>query len=92
MLDRLTAMDRDGTLSGYDIDLIARISGAVPVPAIANGGASGVPDFVAAVRDGGASAVAAGALFVFKGPHRAVLINYLSQQVLREEFFSHVGA
>lgn len=88
----ITAMDRDGTLSGYDIQLMARLSAEVPVPIIANGGASGISDFVAAVRDGGASAVAAGALFVFRGPHRAVLVNYPSQQALREGLFSQLGA
>ena len=83
----ITAMDRDGTMDGYDLDLIRRVADAVPVPVIANGGASGIPDFLSAVRDAGASAVAAGALFVFKGPHRAVLINYPQPQVLREQLF-----
>jgi cyclase len=48
----------------------------VSVPVVACGGASSIDDFVAAVHEGGASAVAAGSLFVFVGPHRAVLINY----------------
>ena len=46
------------------------------MPVVACGGASGLDDFAAAVQEGGASAVAAGSLFVFVGPHRAVLINY----------------
>lgn len=87
----LTAVDRDGTMTGYDLDLVRRVAEAVTVPVIANGGASGVEDFLAAVAQGGASAVAAGAFFVFKGPHRAVLVNYPTQAVLRENLFTTVG-
>jgi cyclase len=72
----VNAVDRDGTQSGYDLKLIREVSSAVSVPVVACGGASGIDDFVAAVHEGGASAVAAGSLFVFVGPHRAVLINY----------------
>lgn len=72
----VNAVDRDGTLSGYDLKLIREVSSVVSVPVVACGGASGVNDFAAAVHEGGASAVAAGSLFVFVGPHRAVLINY----------------
>ena len=72
----LTSVDREGTLSGYDLELVRRVSSAVRIPVIASGGAASVDDFIAAVRDGGASAVAAGSLFVFFGRHRAVLINY----------------
>ena len=43
-----------------------------------------IDDFVAAVNEGGASAVAAGSLFVFVGPHRAVLINYPERRVLED--------
>lgn len=86
----LTAVDRDGTMAGYDLDLIRRVADAVSVPVIANGGASGVDDFLRAVTHGGAAAVAAGAFFVFKGPHRAVLVNYPSQQILREKLFAEV--
>jgi imidazole glycerol-phosphate synthase subunit HisF len=72
----VTAVDRDGTMSGYDVELIARVSAAVGVPVIASGGAGSVAHFASALRDGGAAAVAAGAMFVFHGPHRAVLITY----------------
>lgn len=72
----VNSVDRDGTQSGYDLKLLKQVSSAVSVPVVACGGASGIDDFVAAVNEGGASAVAAGSLFVFVGPHRAVLINY----------------
>lgn len=72
----VNSVDRDGTQFGYDLKLLQQVSSAVSVPVVACGGASGLDDFVAAVEQGGASAVAAGSLFVFVGPHRAVLINY----------------
>ena len=71
----LNSVDRDGTLSGYDLELIAEASPLSEAPIIALGGAGSPGDFRAAV-DAGASAVAAGAYFVFYGPHRAVLITY----------------
>lgn len=72
----LNAIDRDGTMEGYDLELIRRVTAAVGVPVIAAGGAGSVEHFREAVTIGGADAVAAGAMFVFHGPHRAVLITY----------------
>ncbi len=59
----VTSIDRDGTQSGYDTALLRAISDRVPVPVVASGGAAGPADFVAAVRDGGASAVLAASIF-----------------------------
>jgi cyclase len=78
----LTSIDRDGTMKGYELDLIASVAAKVRIPVIAAGGAGTVADFGAAVREGGAAAVAAGAMFVFHGPHRAVLITYPGQAEL----------
>ena len=61
----LTSMDRDGTRDGFDVPLLAAVTGAVGVPVIASGGAGTVAHFVDAVRDGGASAVLAASLFHF---------------------------
>jgi len=72
----VNSIDRDGKMSGYDIDLIRKVSSATPTPVIACGGAGSVADLVEAVEKGGASAVAAGSIFVFRGKHKAVLINY----------------
>lgn len=71
----LTAVDRDGTLSGMDVDLIREAATFCSVPIIAAGGAASLAHMREAV-DAGASAIAAGAMFVFHGPHRAVLITY----------------
>ena len=59
----VTSMDRDGTRSGYDTELLREIVDRVDVPVIASGGAAGPDDFVAAIRDGGASAVLAASIF-----------------------------
>lgn len=59
----VTSIDRDGTKSGFDTELLRAISTRVPVPVIASGGAAGPADFVAAVRDGGADAVLAASIF-----------------------------
>lgn len=85
----LNSIDRDGTYGGYDTALIKAVSEAVAIPVIAMGGASSVSDFKQAV-DHGASAVAAGSMFVFQQPHNAVLITYPSQKVLQEEIYTKV--
>jgi len=59
----VTSMDRDGTRSGFDTELLAAISSRVGVPVIASGGAAGPQDFVTAIRDGGADAVLAASIF-----------------------------
>jgi len=81
----LNSVDRDGMGTGFDQDLIARVSAAVKVPVIACGGAGGLADMRTAVQSG-ASAAAAGSMFVFYGPHRAVLINYPAYAAVRELF------
>lgn len=82
----LTSIDREGTMSGYDLDLIRLVSKSVKIPVIASGGANSVTDFRSAVCDGSASAVSAGSMFVFHGPHRAVLINYPPRDNLIKTF------
>lgn len=60
----LNSIDRDGTLEGYDTDLIERVVGAVKIPVIASGGCGTYADMALALR-AGAHAVAAGAMFLF---------------------------
>lgn len=71
----LNSIDKDGTMEGYDLDLIKKVSEAITVPLIACGGAGHIEDCVKAIK-AGASAVAAGSIFVYHGLNRAVLINY----------------
>jgi len=78
----LSSIDRESTFSGYDTKLVQAVSEAVSIPVIALGGATGIPDFREAL-DAGASAVAAGSMFVLNGKHRAVLITYPTPAEIR---------
>lgn len=78
----LNSIDRDGTMKGYDIEILKKVSNSVNIPVIACGGAGNLEDFSIAVNVGNASAVAAGAFFVFYGKKRAVLINFPTKNVL----------
>ena len=69
-------VDRDGTLIGYDIDLINKLSNSVNVPVIAAGGCKDIEDIKRVIQKTNASAAAAGSFFVFQGKYRAVLISY----------------
>jgi imidazole glycerol-phosphate synthase subunit HisF len=71
----LNSIDKDGTMMGYDLDLIKKISASVKIPVIACGGAGTVDHMHAAIQNG-AAAVSAGSFFVFHGKRRAVLISY----------------
>lgn len=79
----VTSIDRDGTMEGYDVDLIRLVAEAVDVPVIACGGAGGRSDLAVPIR-AGASAVAAGSIFVFHGRDRGVLINFPERSQLEE--------
>ena len=72
----LTSVDREGTWSGYDVDLIRGVADAVGIPVIAHGGAASVSDIVTAVREGHASSVAVGNMVVFQKQHCGVLVNF----------------
>ena len=78
----LMSVERDGTMKGMDLPLIEEASRSIEVPLIAAGGAGSLADISAAVASG-ADAVAAGAFFVFHGPHRAVLITYPRYEELK---------
>lgn len=81
----INSITRDGTMQGYDLELISLIASEVRVPVIACGGAGKINDFKEAF-DNGASAMAAGSFFVFHGKHRGVLISYPSQENLENIF------
>lgn len=82
----VNSIRNDGMMAGYDIDLIRRISESVRIPVVALGGAGKYSDFSKAVKEGYASAVAAGSIFVYHGPRRAVLVNYPEKQQLKDLF------
>lgn len=78
----LNSIDRDGMMEGYDLTLIRKVAENINVPLIVCGGAGTVDHLQQAVLKGGASAVAAGSMFVFYGKNKAVLINYPSDLII----------
>lgn len=81
----LQSIERDGTMLGYDLDLIREVSQAVSIPVIACSGAGHLYDLKKAI-DSGASAAAAGSMFVYKNQRKGVLINYPDKKELQELF------
>lgn len=72
----IQSIERDGTMTGYEIELTKSISTSVTVPVIALGGAGTHEDLITAYKDGYANGLAAGSLFVYQSKKRGVLVNY----------------
>lgn len=72
----VNSIDRDGAMTGYDLELVSQVRDAVSVPLTVLGGAGSLADLAALIGQHGIIGAAAGSLFVFKGRYRAVLINY----------------
>jgi imidazole glycerol-phosphate synthase subunit HisF len=70
------SIERDGTMTGYDIPLIRKISEAVKIPIVALGGAGNIEHMKQAYREGYANGLAAGSMFVYHGARNGILINY----------------
>lgn len=83
----LTSIDREGTWLGFDVELTRRVSHAVNMPVIANGGAGNMSDIGKVVKEGGASAVALGSMVVYQKKGMGVLVNFPDKSVL-EKFLS----
>ena len=75
----VNAIDRDGVMKGYDLELAAMVREATRLPMSVLGGAGSLDDLKALIARCGVIGAAAGSLFVFKGTYRAVLINYPGQ-------------
>jgi cyclase len=75
----INSIDKDGVMKGYDMDLIAKIREKITLPMTVLGGAGSLQDIEKVIDVHGVIGVAAGSLFVFKGPYKAVLINYPTQ-------------
>jgi imidazole glycerol-phosphate synthase subunit HisF len=76
----VNSIDADGTKSGYDIELLNAISGSVPVPVVASGGAGTPEDFYQAVVKGKADAVLAASVFHYGTFTIADIKQYLAQK------------
>lgn len=81
----LNSVNRDGMCEGYDIELIREVAAQVSVPLVALGGAWKQEHLVAVLK-AGASAAAAGSMFVYHGTHKAVLVNYPKRKELENVF------
>lgn len=81
----ISSIEKDGTMNGYDLELIKRVASAVEIPVVASGGAGKTAHFTEAVN-AGACAVAAGSMFVYQGSRKGVLINYPEKNELIDLF------
>jgi cyclase len=80
----IQSIDNEGSMDGFDIALTREISSIVQVPVVASGGAGNMEDIYDVIKDGGASSIAAGSFFVFKGKSRGILISYPSPQEIEK--------
>jgi len=77
----LQSVDRDGTMAGYDSDIVREVVKAVSIPVVCLGGAGKFSHVIEVLNDAGSSGAAAGSMFVFQGRHRAILISYPTEKV-----------
>lgn len=72
----LTSIDREGTWSGFDLNLIQKVTESINIPVIAHGGAGSILHIGEAVKQGHASAVALGSMVVYQQKGMGVLVNF----------------
>ena len=82
----INSIDRDGTMAGYDTNLIKRIRDTISIPLTVLGGAGSYEDLGSLISANGIIGAGGGSLFVFKGKYRAVLINYPTHNEKKEIF------
>ena len=80
----INSIDCDGTMQGYDINLVRKVADSVQVPVVACGGAGNLSHIAEVIKNGHASAAAAGSMFVFQGPLRGVLISYPTPKEIKD--------
>lgn len=80
----LNNIDKDGTMSGYDINLVNKITNAIEIPVVACGGAGNINDIAELFSKTKVSGAAVGSLFIYFGKHKAVLINVPSEEEFRK--------
>lgn len=72
----IQSIQKDGSMLGYDNELIKNVSNAISIPTIALGGATNLGDMLVTSSQTHVSGLAAGSMFVFQGPKKGVLITY----------------
>lgn len=78
----LTSIDREGTWSGFDLELVKRVADAVSIPVIAHGGAGTIKHLEEVVKQANASAVALGSMVVFQKKGMGVLVNFPDKNLI----------
>ena len=79
----IQSIERDGTMEGYDLELIKSISESVSIPVVALGGAGKLIHLEEGYQKGFANGLAAGSLFVYQGSKRGVLISYPTKNEIK---------
>ena len=77
----INSVDRDGTMEGYDLNLVEKIRSKITLPLTAIGGAGNLDDIGDLISSFKIIGASAGSLFVYKGKYKAVLINYPSSEI-----------
>jgi len=80
----LTSMDRDGTWSGFDVEITRTVAASVGIPVIANGGSGSIEHIAEVVKNGMASAVALGSMLVYQKKGMGVLVNFPDKEKLEQ--------
>ena len=80
----INSIDRDGTLKGYDFEIIEKIRKTTTLPVTALGGAGSIEDMGALIQKFGIIGASAGSLFVFRGKYKAVLISYPEPNIKKD--------
>ena len=76
----LNSIDRDGTMTGFDVEMANKMRESISIPLTILGGAGSTDHIKELISEQPVVGASAGSLFVFKGPYRAVLINYPSRE------------
>lgn len=82
----IQSIEKDGLMTGYDEMLIKKIAGSVTIPVVALGGAGMLGHLTDLSRKVSLNGLAAGSMFVYHGPRRAVLVNYPTRSELDSLF------
>ncbi len=85
----INSIDNDGMMNGYDYKIVDSIRNQITLPLTVLGGAGSLEDIKEVVKKYNIIGVAAGSLFVFKGPYKAVLINYPSKKIKNQIYYEN---
>ncbi len=85
----INSIDNDGMMNGYDYKIIDSIRNQITLPLTVLGGAGSLEDIKEVIKKYNIIGVAAGSLFVFKGPYKAVLINYPDKKIKNQIYYEN---